>query len=321
MAFTFPFLSSQKKKENSQQDAVPAQPPASGANRLLERLLDDARLPLIGHLPLQRQIRLLLILVGAALLLSAFFVWQNMHHWAQGALQTQITGDAVMHSQRLGKAAPKALQGNPEAFRQLEESRREISLNLKLLASGGDYLGAPIEPPAAAVLPSIRESQKMWGKSEQAADAILSRKKALTGFGATLEHLSSLSPALLGSVEKIAALKVQSGAAPRDILALGQLMMLSQRLERSVGAFTTSREVSLETAFLLGKDANLFRAILDGLLNGSEELKLNAEKDPEVRARLAELQKAFEGYRQSVAEVRDNLERSRTRCTTRTRRA
>jgi twitching motility protein PilJ len=299
MAFTPPFLSSRKKEENLPKDVAIV-------NRW-ERLL-DARLPLIGHFPLQRQIRLLLIVVGAALLLSVFFAWQNMLHWAQGTTQIQIAGDAVMHSQRIGKAAPNAIQGNREAFKQLEDSRREVSRNLALLANGGSYLGATIAPPDAGVVPSIKESQKMWINSEKAADTILKLKKELTGFGATLEDLNRLSPLLVELTDSISVHKVQAGAAPREILALGQLMMLTQRMGRSAGAFQTSEGVNPETAFLLGKDANVFRDIVDGFLDGSEVLKLSAEKDPEIRAKLTELQKVFGEYRQSVAEILGNLQ-------------
>lgn len=303
MAYTYPFFSSKKKEQNPSQDAVPAGTGSAGLERLL-----DLKLPLIGHLALQRQIRLLLVLLGAAFLLNAFMVWYNVRDWAQSATQTQVAGDALMHSQRVGKAAPNAIQGNREAFKQLEDSRRELSRDLKLLANGGNYLGVAIAQPDAAIVARITESRKLWGNSEQAADTILKLKKELTGFGATLENLNSLSPLLLELTEQISALKVQSGAAPREILTTGQLMMLTQRLGRSAGEFLSSEGVNPETAFLLGKDTNTFRDIIDGFLNGSDVLRLTADKDPEIRAKLTELQTTFADYQQSVAAILGNLQ-------------
>ncbi|MEO8408795.1 MAG: methyl-accepting chemotaxis protein, partial [Oxalobacteraceae bacterium] len=198
--------------------------------------------------------------------------------------------------------------GNREAFKQLEDSRRELSRDLALLANGGSYLGAAIAAPDAAVVPGIKESRKMWVNSEKAADTILKLQKQLTGFGATLEDLNSLSPMLVELTESISALKVQAGAAPREILAVGQLMMLTQRMGRSAGAFQTSAGVNPDTALLLGKDANAFREIVDGFLNGSDVLKLPAEKDPAIRAKLAALQQVFAGYRQSVSGILGNLQ-------------
>nr|WP_051566880.1 methyl-accepting chemotaxis protein [Herminiimonas sp. CN] len=246
--------------------------------------------------------------MGAALLSSAIFVWYSMHGWAQSATRTQVAGDALMHSQRIGKAAPNAIQGNREAFKQLEDSRRELSRDLQLLAAGGNYLGAAIDPPDRSVVPGIRESQKMWANSERDAGAILKLKKELTGFGATLENLNSLSPALLELAEQISALKVQSGAAPREVLISGQLMMLTERLRRSAGEFLTSEGVNPETALLLGKDAKTFRDIVDGFLNGSDLLKVTAERNPKIRAKLSELQKTFAEYQQSVASILGNVQ-------------
>lgn len=299
MAFTPAVLASEKKEETASKELVTA--------GVLERLL-DVRLPLIGHLPLQRQIRVLLILVGAAFLLSIFFAWQNMLNWAQGTIQIQIAGDAVMHSQRIGKAAPNAAQGNQEAFVQLTDSRHELSQDLTLLAKGGNYQGAAIAAPDARIAASINANQALWIKSEKAADTILQRKKELTGFGATLQNLNRMSAALLVLSEHIATLKVQSGASPREILATGQLMMLTQRLGRSVSAFHTAEGADADTAFLLGKDTNTFRDIVDGLLNGSDVLKLPAEKNPETRAKLIELQTEFTQYQQSVTGILENID-------------
>jgi twitching motility protein PilJ len=268
----------------------------------------DIKLPLIGHLPLQRQIRLLLLLLGAAFLLNAFVVWYNVHDWAQSATQTEIAGDALMHSQRIGKAAPNAIQGNAEAFKQLDDSRREFNKDLTVLAKGGVYQGRKVETSESALQPVIKDVQKIWTNSDKAAETILSMKKELSGFGATLQKLNTLSPVLLELTEQIATLKVQSGATAREISAAGQLVMLTQRLGRSANEFLTSEGVNPETAFLLGKDTNTFRDITEGFLSGSDMLRLSATKEQDTRDKLVELQKAFAEYQESVSSILGNLQ-------------
>src|SRR5690349_15231882 len=81
-----------------------------------------ARLPLIGRLPPQRQLSILVTTLAVVLALSAGLVALNARHSAAGAAATQVAGDALMHSQRIAKAAPNALQGNADAFRQLDDS-------------------------------------------------------------------------------------------------------------------------------------------------------------------------------------------------------
>ena len=47
--------------------------------------------------------------------------------------QAQISGEILMHSQRIGKAAPNAIYGKPAAFSQLDDSQKAINSNLNVL--------------------------------------------------------------------------------------------------------------------------------------------------------------------------------------------
>ncbi|MBC7456380.1 MAG: type IV pili methyl-accepting chemotaxis transducer N-terminal domain-containing protein [Massilia sp.] len=266
------------------------------------------RLPLLGGLAPARQIRVLLAVLGVALLLGALFAFLNARGVSQTALQTQIAGDALMHSQRIGKAAPNAIQGNPAAFTQLDESRREFNGDLAVLSQGGDFQGHAVDASSANMTPLLKDVQKAWASSDKAAATIVRLRRELTGFGATLKTLNTQSPALLELAEQIATLKVQSGATPREISAAGTLVMLTQRLGRSANEFLTSEGVNPETAFLLGKDTNAFREITDGFLSGNETLRLAATRDPDTRAKLVELQTAFAAYQRSVASILGNLQ-------------
>jgi twitching motility protein PilJ len=268
----------------------------------------DSDLPLVGRLSLQRQVRTLLLLLVSSLVMSAGFVWLNAEHSTLTSMQTQIAGDALMHSQRIGKAAPNAIHGNLEAFKQLEESRREFNRDLTVLSKGGNYQGRVIAPPNPRMAALLAETQKVWDSSDEAAASILKLKRELTGFGSTLQKLNALSPVLLELTEQIATLKTQGGASPREIYAAGQLVMLTQRLGRSTNEFFTSEGVSPETAFLLGKDTKTFRGITHAFLNGSEALRLPASQDRDTRAMLAELQKVFLEYDQAVQSLLVNLQ-------------
>lgn len=268
----------------------------------------DIRLPVIGHLPLQKQIRFLLIAMGLSLLLGGIFVYLNARQSTLISTQAQIAGEALMHSQRIGKAAPNAIQGKPAAFKQLEESRKEINFDLKVLLDGGQFQERSVNQADSKLAPVVRDTEKAWRNSDKAADTILKLRKELTGFGQTLEKLNTLSPTLLELTEQISTLKVQGGGNPREIYTSGQLVMLTQRLGRSANEFLTSEGVNPETAFLLGKDTNTFRDLVDGFLNGSEILRLTATKDVDTREKLTELQKTFAEYQLSVSSILGNLQ-------------
>jgi len=267
----------------------------------------DIRLPIIGKYPLQQQVRILLVALGASLVVGGAMVYFNAKISDLASTQTQIAGDALMHSQRIGKAAPNAIQGNLEAFKQLEESRREFNRDLKVLLEGGNYQGTDVPTPSDKMAAQLKDAQKAWSGSDKASDTILKLKKELTGFGTTLQKLDSLSPTLLELTEQIATIKAQGGS-PREIAAAGQLVMLTQRLGRSANEFLTSEGVNPETAFLLGKDTNTFRDITEGFLNGSEVLRLSATREKDARELLIELQKVFAEYQTAVQSILQNLE-------------
>ncbi|MET3109046.1 twitching motility protein PilJ [Oxalobacteraceae bacterium GrIS 2.11] len=268
----------------------------------------DIKLPLIGHMSLQRQIRVLFVTMFVLLILGGVFVYINSSQKLLASVQNQIAGDALMHSQRIGKAAPNAIQGKPEAFKQLEESRAELNADLSVLIKGGNYKGYSLDSAKAEDLAVLKDGEKLWSNSDKAAETILKLKKELTGFGQTLEKLNSISPVLLELTEEISAQKLQGGGSAREISASGQLVMLTQRLGRSASEFLTSEGVNPETAFLLGKDTNTFRDLVDGFLNGSDVLKLTPTKDNDTRTKLTDLKTTFADYQASVSTLLGNLQ-------------
>jgi twitching motility protein PilJ len=269
----------------------------------------DIQLWFIGKLPLQQQIRMLLVLLGLSLLLSIGFVWINTNNSSLASIQTQIASDALMHSQRIGKAAPNAIQGNLEAFKQLADSRKEFNKDLNVLSNGGDYQGREIHGPGQALDSLLKDARKVWASSDKSAETILGLKSELTGFGVTLQKMKALTPQLQEFTEQVNTLKVQGGATPREVQAASQLTMLTQRLGKSANEFVTAEGVSPETAFLLGKDASTFSNIIDGFLNGSEILRLPPSKDQETRDRLTELQATFGEYQKLVSSILANLQK------------
>jgi len=268
----------------------------------------DITLPLIGKFPLQKQQRILVGALVGSVVLGGLFVWMNADSSSLASTQTQIAGDALMHSQRVGKATPNAIQGNPEAFKQLADSRKEFNNDLTILSQGGNYQGRTIGTPSSDMDAMLKETQALWSGSDKATATILKMEKVLTGFGATLQSMNAISPTLLELSEQISNLKAQSGASPREIAASGQLVMLTQRLARSANEFLSSEGVNPETAFLLGKDTNTFRDIIEGFLNGSDQLRLARVTEPETREKLLELQAAFGEYQKSIAQILGNLQ-------------
>ncbi|GGX75960.1 methyl-accepting chemotaxis protein [Massilia dura] len=271
------------------------------------------RLPLIGHLPPQRQLSYLVTALAVVLALSAGLVALNAQHGAAGAAATQLAGDALMHSQRIGKAAPNALQGSEEAFRQLDESRRELERDLALLDTGGSYRGRSVAAAGGALRGAVADARAQWAATAKAADTVLRHRGDLADVEKSLRALDALAPQLLGQAEEIMALRLQRGAGAREIAALGRLAMLTQRMSLGTAEFTAAGGIRSETAFQLGRDITTFRATVDALLNGGgsgdDGPGIAAVREADVRERLAALQTGFEQYQAQAGAILGRLDR------------
>ncbi|MFJ9452653.1 MULTISPECIES: methyl-accepting chemotaxis protein [unclassified Herbaspirillum] len=307
MAFKLPHLSKNKTAGPAGTQASQPSVISAKADKYMQRY-QHTRLPFIGRHSLRAQTRILLMLLIMALLSMFFFLWLGSKHYIHVSLQAHITSDLVMHSQRIGKAVPNAIQGNREAFSQLTESRKEFNQGLNVLMLGGEYQGYAIRKPEPEMRTVLTDVQKIWDHTDKAASTILKLQPELTGFGVTLARLRLLSPNLLDLSEQISMLQSQGGNSPREVAAAAQLVLLTLRLGRSANEFLTSEGVNPETAFLLGKDVNTFRDIIDGFLNGSEILGINAVRDKDVRDKLNELEKVFGEYQPLVANILGNLQ-------------
>ncbi|HAT32540.1 MAG TPA: chemotaxis protein [Janthinobacterium sp.] len=266
-------------------------------------------LPMIGHLPLQRQLSILSTSLALGLAVSLLFVILNTRNSAMMSTQTQVASDALMHSQRVGKAAPNAVQGNADAFRQLDDSRAELTRDLALMAHGGDYQGRTVGEARAGMEQLIAEASRKWSSSDKAARVLMQMKPELSDFDKILRQLNALSPLLLAQTEEIATLKAGRSTTPHEMAVIGHLMMLTQRMSRSASEFLTADGISSETAFLLGRDATYFRTAIDGFLNGSEPLQLAAVRDQDLRDKLVALKTRFDAYQKLVASVLDKLDK------------
>ncbi|MES2318549.1 MAG: methyl-accepting chemotaxis protein [Pseudomonadota bacterium] len=243
-------------------------------------------LPFIGHLSLGRQQRILMGVFAGGIVVIVAALAMNTANSVKSSNQTQIASDALMHSQRIGKAAPNAIQGNEEAFAQLEESRALLNKDLALMTAA-----AP-----SSMTKKLNLAKTKWISTDNSAGTIMKMKPELIGFKATLKQLDALSPELLSMTEELLGQKVQKGATPRELQALGRLTMLTQRMSRSASEFLTSGGIKPDTAFQLGKDATTFRLTINGFLEGNDTMQLAAVRDPEMRALLGEMKSKFDTY-------------------------
>ncbi len=260
--------------------------------------------PLLGTRTAPQHQRLLSILLALALVLLAVMVYLTVSQTSRGSLQVGAIGQSLMQSQRLAKSVSQALIGSPEAFPEVKDSAAALSSNVHGLQAGSSTvpaLGDRFATELDKIVPLVERADKNAG-------TVLGQQQTLTQVGAALRAVSRQSSDLLEVAETVSSLKLQQGAAAAEISATGQLVMLTQRIGKSANEFLTMEGVSPEAVFLLGKDLNSFKEIAQGLLDGSQELRLAAARDEQTRERLTELLKMYEETRTQAGGILGNLQ-------------
>ncbi len=238
-------------------------------------------------------------LIGTAAGVAAIVVGAN-----QTAAQVRATGQAMMQSQRMAKAVSSAIIGSPGAFTELRESVQTITSVTSSLRTGtGDI---PIAP--TSLQPDLEKLQPLVTRAEKSGRLVIDQEKVLTQVGTALRAINRQSSDLLESAEAAASQALQANASPAEISAVGQLVMLTQRIGKSANEFLTPEGVSPEAVFLLGKDLNAFREITQGLIAGSPSLRLPGARDAQLKERLNTLLKQYEDTRIQAAAILSNLQ-------------
>ena len=268
------------------------------------------RLPLIGHLPVTKQFQTLGILLVTLLVFAALMVFLDNRQSAQGGAAAATATEMQMLSQRLARGSALAAQGQASAFAAVKDSRERFKADLDALLNGGTVRGVSLDVAQdAAVVKLLTDLRQRWERVDTAADRLLANETSLTSLAKGLDALNAGNTQLLELAQQAAAQIGQGGGTLREIEYTNQLAVLSQRIAKNANALASSDEIDPEVAFLLGRDAGTFRDVLNGLLKGSDTLRLAPVRSEEARATLTDLQKRFATYEGGINAILTNMPR------------
>ncbi len=263
-------------------------------------------IPGLGMRTVVQHQRTLSVLLGISLIMLAGVTFYALGQSDKVAQQLGAMGQSLMQSQRLAKSVSQALVGSAQAFPDVSESAGVLAKTTHGLMSGDDelrlsQLDENYKPELDKIMPLVERAEKN-------AKVVMGQQKILTQIGSALRLINRQSSDLLEIAETISSLKLQQNAPAVEISAVGQLVMLTQRIGKSSNEFLTADGVSPEAVFLLGKDLNTFKEISQGLLSGSAELRLSPAKDAATREQLEALIKMYEETRVQAGAILGNLQ-------------
>ncbi|MCK6390246.1 MAG: methyl-accepting chemotaxis protein [Azonexus sp.] len=247
-----------------------------------------------------QQMKTLGMIFGVIMALIAVLVFMDNRRSGHNTAYVSAAGEMRMLSQRLAKASSLALLGNPLAFAQLKESRETFSMLLERLNNGGEIGSVDVPGSPASLRGALDALGERWAQTDKDAEVVLGQEKSLTALGKNVATIDNKNAEMLELTEQVTALKLQAGASAREIENASKLVMLTQRIAKNAAALLVGDEINPEVAFLLGKDTNNFRELLQGLGKGAN--------DADSRAKLESLDAAFKEYDAAVSGILSNMQ-------------
>jgi twitching motility protein PilJ len=201
---------------------------------------------------------------------------------------------ALADSRGLQAAATGASTGDTQAFELLRLRSAGLRSALAGMAAAGE--GAD-------------EAQSSSERVLQSAAALTEHRLVLVQAYQRLGQMDRQSGDLLEALEEAGSLMLKL-ERPTEVeaMALGQSLMLSQRVGKSAATFFHPDGISPEAVFLLGKDLNSLKELIAGLLDGSSELRLPRAKSERVRQQLQSAAKQLQDMREAARAMLGNLQ-------------
>ncbi len=267
------------------------------------------KIPALDKLTFRQQLSSFGPVVITGVVLATFFFWLDSRQSDQTTAMTRVVGDALMHSQRLAKAAPNAIAGNSDAFDQLSESQEALNKAFNALREGDEINGTKISSVPSAVVPDLSIADKSWQQSNASASALLAQRELLLTLASVRGQINLANPQLLENSQIVAGQKVQGGASAREVSAAGDLVMLTQRIGKNVNQVISGETFNADAAKTLQQDVIDFNRLIDSLINGDERLRISAAGDVETKRNLNDLKTTVAKIEKPLDMVVKNLEK------------
>ncbi|MCC7059424.1 MAG: methyl-accepting chemotaxis protein, partial [Burkholderiaceae bacterium] len=257
------------------------------------------RVPVIGAMPVHKQLQVWLPTLLVSLLIAFSLLWFDSRQTNDASLWYQQIGDALTQSQRVAKAASQSIAGDPTAFDPMIDARNTMDRALARLADGS----AEARAVPADLAPDMRTLRLIWTQSSDAVQSIANQSVLLQSLGGTRAEVMRANPKMLEAAQTVAANKLRDGAAPREVAAAAELVVLTQRIAKDLNELILSGMSSKAAEASLRQSMAGLQESTDNLLTGNDRLRLSATSEPEARRALTALKQMTAEVGQSLAEM------------------
>jgi len=245
--------------------------------------------------PLQLLLFVVLVVLVGAVSLNFFLLNQRN---AQETQYLRLTTEIQVRAQQLAKAAGEAAVGNFDAFDELSATRAAIDEAIGQLRNGNPETDLPPSPPG--INASLSTLEGTWGSIDTEAERILSRSQLVLDLADAAAEFANTVPRLQGLSDEAVRTMIQTGTPSGQIYLASRQLVLADRMLRRVGEILGGGAAAISAADAFSREAELFDQVLQGLIQGNEELDIQAVGNEQVRAQLAEIEAVYEEVKVDV---------------------
>ncbi|HEY4138474.1 MAG TPA: methyl-accepting chemotaxis protein, partial [Casimicrobiaceae bacterium] len=268
------------------------------------------RLPVIGHLPMAKQIQTLGLLLIAFLALAVLMLFLDGRTASQQAASFAAAMDMQMLSERVARSSVLAAQGQPGAVKAARESRDRYTEDLNAFLNGGVVRGVSLSAVTdPSQLETLQGIKARWERVSGNLDRVVGSEPIIAAVAKGSDAVSESVKGLPELAQQLGQQMLQAGGSARDVEQASQLATLAQRIAKNVVTLTSADDVDADIAATLSKDGAAFRETLATLSRSAEALRQGGGRGDEARATLAEITKRATKLDAGVAAIVTNAPR------------
>ena len=246
-----------------------------------------------------------LALLGVMLFISIFVMLGSLLYVGNKRADLQqhveLASEQLLLSQRMTTLALGASSGKEEDFGELLDARYRFDDILEIFRLGDSMKGVPKLGEKLNV--PLENVEASWDSFSANISTILEGKKPISEVRELYTVIDSFIPQLLTFSDEVVGVLMKKNASARQIYLASRQMMLSQRIKNNLNQVLAGGEQAAAAADRFGRDAALFGRVLEGLLKGSTELRIDKVTDKEAVAKLREVAMLISAVSDNIAGI------------------
>ncbi len=258
-----------------------------------------------GNLPSNKVITTLAVLVLISLILALVTFVHTDRRASYDESYLIRAAETQVLAQRLAKIGLSAAKGELQSYQTLQTSRDRFETIVWELKNGSRSEGLPGSPEE--VTESLRNLENTWLELRQYLDEILQSRDSILAIDDFSGVIGEAVPQLQELSEELVEILVNGKASREQIAIAAEQEMLLQRINTNVNMVLVGGQETATAIDQFSRDANRFGQVLDGLLEGDEDLALQQVTDRVATQRLMDISKLFGAINDNIQEIIENI--------------